>query len=417
MAAQRLIRGVQREIWRELVAQTPGDGAIPITTNIRIGAGQLCRVQGVFACDVPTGSPAWTVVPSRNAAGFLVVTVTNTAAGGNNGTWTLDVRLVQSPSQANQGATQGSPGTTGYIVISNGATSGLNAPQTLAATYLIGGAAADQTMTLTDTDGGGILINATDADFTDTSALEIRQNHAHESPLLLSRYLASVNVAGPNLTFYREGGVFGANGNVATDDELGTIDFSGYNAGGAGIFARIVGLAINVGADPDFLLNSAIDFYCSYENIVTRAWRMDKSANGAVLIGYGAGGSPSPTIMPSANGIGTLGLVGTQWHAIHVETANVYDNVCLDGAAPDAAAHNTILLPVAGTGMPAPQVGQVYLGAVTFTGDSGQADAALALVSEELAIAIGQKVATHLIPLNFNGHDYYVLAYDDDQQA
>ena len=51
---------------------------------------------------------------------------------------------------------------------------GGSAAATLAATYNIGGAAADQTLTLKDAKGGAFIVDATDAGFTGTNALQVK---------------------------------------------------------------------------------------------------------------------------------------------------------------------------------------------------------------------------------------------------
>jgi hypothetical protein len=406
MAATRLIRGIQREIWQELVAQTPGDGAVAITTNIRIGAGQLCRVQGLFTCDVPTGSPTWTVVPSRSAAGFLVVTVTNTAAGGNNGTWTLDVRLVQSISQANQGATQGSQGTTGYIMISNGATSGLGGTQTLAQTYAIGSAAADQRMIVTTADGGGITIDCTDAGvMADGTSLEIRQSAAWSLPTVIGRR-GNDALAGL-LQFDKARNTYLIPEDVQANDELGAIEFYGRVNATPQRGARIVGKTYAVDGND---LEGSIAFYT-------------RSASGEELVAtlYTSAGFPrlqiadaDGDIVPAANNQGHLGhrLGPYAWQDLAAYTINALANVCLGAGAVGGGANLTVMLPNTAT-LPAPQADQVYLGSNNFA--LGTTLAAFAICAEEPAIDPGEGTDPQkLIPIIYNGVSMYLLAALDD---
>ena len=115
MAATRLVAGMQREVWQDTVTQGGGVSQT-ISTNIRISTAQLCRVHGLFVAGAPTGAPTFTATPSV-VGGFLVVTVVNTAAGGNSAAWMLDVQLEHSLVQATHGAN-------GYILVTNSGTGG-----------------------------------------------------------------------------------------------------------------------------------------------------------------------------------------------------------------------------------------------------------------------------------------------------
>ena len=526
MAYAPLVQGVQREIWRDVIPQNGGVSQT-VPTGIRISAPKLPCVRGLLTIDTPTGSPVFTATPQVGANGFLEVVVANTAAPGNSGTWTLDVELVQSPQQANRG-------TNGYILVSGGATSGLAAPQTLAETYDVGGSSANQTMTVTDAHGGGVIIDTSAGGFvTTTFALDVRQPDLIDIPVLISRrgdianaprlhfvkargsfavpdddqagdhmgqiafygriggafqvgaeiladvisvagglldgaldfyasqnnvslqvarmqmdaaegittfynnpllapdttntgrlgsdtqlwssvsaghvylYHSSDNAVPAFIDFFKSRGALGAPTAVQTNDLLGSVDFYGYNLGAYGDFARVLGIATNVGAGPGFLLDAAIDVYATYQTAPAQVLRIGASANGALVTAFGA----TPVIRPFAGTTGSLGVAGGAWDLLYVSTANVYANVCLGATAVGGGALETVALPNTCT-MPVPQANQVYLGAKDFTGTPGTALATFAISAEEPVQDIGEIEADKLIPLYYNGRSYLVLAFD-----
>jgi hypothetical protein len=274
--------------------------------------------------------------------------------------------------------------------------------------YAVGAVSADQTMT----DGGGIIVDASGPGATaalSISAMEIRQNDLDiPLPFRLSRRGNFANPAA--LVFDRARGTFAAPVDNQAADMMGCIDFYGWvnNAQSAQPGAQIIGVVTSVAAA---VLDGALDFYAGLNSVSTQVLRLDVGGTGGIPRGvlYGAG-----ELVPSANSTGSLGIVGAVWNLVSATDVCVYGNLRMGGAAIGGGATQTVLLPVAGTVLPVPQVGQVYLGGATFTGDTGQGDAALAISSEELAIAIGQVAATHLIPVMFNGHAYYLLAADDE---
>jgi hypothetical protein len=402
MAATRLILGVLREVWQETVAQGPG--AQVVSTGIRITASQLCRVQGLLTVVTPTGSPIFTAVPSI-VNKKLVVTVTNTAAGGNLGTWTLDVRLVQSSDQANQGATAHSLGTTGYIQVANGATSGLAGTQTLHQTYNYGASAADQTMVLdTVAKGGGIIVDGSTAAMTTGYSLEVKQNALHDVPFAVSRRINQV--PGASLVVDKARGTYALPLDVQVADELGAIEFVGRLGGVGAIKTRISSFCASVAAGGAFSLN----LQASDTGAMSSPYTMQvASENGgdAVVTLNGAWA----TFWPISDSIGQLGGLGHTWAQLFVNTANVYANVCLGGATPGVNAFQTVVLPVAATMPPVASVGLVHIYAQDFIGTpcSPPFGAALAW-SSEAAVQNATQVANRLVPVVVNGEQLLLLA-------
>ena len=128
----------------------------------------------------PTGQPLLTAIPSI-VNGHLVVTIANTAAPGNTTHWRLDVTLNHSFQQT----TSGNTGANWTIVVFNSGGAGVPAPQNLAQTYAIGTLSAHQTMTLTDANGGGIIVDGTSSGnhllanrISSTSGVDVSDNNA-----------------------------------------------------------------------------------------------------------------------------------------------------------------------------------------------------------------------------------------------
>jgi hypothetical protein len=406
MAAACQINGVMRELWTEIGPQGPG--AQIVDTGIAISTAQLSRVQGFLSVSNLAGLPIMMAAPSV-VNRHLRITVANFGAPGSTAAWVLDVALLSSTDQGRRAGA-------GFIMVVN-ATPGLVGPQTLAQTYAVGAGAypaADQTMTVLDADGGGIIVDASGPGATVASviAFEVRQNDLDiPLPFRLARRGNFANPAA--LVFDRARGTFAAPVDNQAADMMGCIDFYGWvnNAQSAQPGAQIIGVVTSVAAA---VLDGALDFYAGLNSVSTQVLRLDVGGTGGIPRGvlYGAG-----EFVPSANSTGSLGIVGAVWNLVSATDVCVYGNLRMGGAAVGGAATQTVLLPVAGTALPVPQVGQVYLGGATFTGTTGQGDAALAISSEELAIPVGIAVATHLIPVMFNGNAYYLLAADDEPQA
>jgi hypothetical protein len=99
MAAVRIISGRSREVWSDAV---PLDGGTSrtINTGIRIrGLGELCKVFGVLDVQMVAGAPVLTTLLTIGAGGYLLVTISNTAAAGNTATYALDVWWISSMQQ------------------------------------------------------------------------------------------------------------------------------------------------------------------------------------------------------------------------------------------------------------------------------------------------------------------------------
>ena len=105
MAATRLVAGTWREVWHELVP-LDGGNSDAITTGISVA--NLARVDAVCYIDAVGGTPNISGSLSVNAAGKLVVTITNSAAPGNTAIFTLDVIYIESTQQSN-GSSAASP--------------------------------------------------------------------------------------------------------------------------------------------------------------------------------------------------------------------------------------------------------------------------------------------------------------------
>jgi len=400
-----LVRGVLREIWRESVAQGGGVGQV-VYTGIRVSAANLCRVEGLLTVDTVVGSPLITATPYlAGGDGLLRVAVSNIAAGGNTATWTLDVKLLQSPNQANRGAN-------GYIMVAGGATSGLAAPQTLAQTYTLGAVQGDQTMTITNADNPGtigIIIDGSTAGVTGNGvSLEIRQHADHAVPVLFSRW--GNIAAGPNLQFSKARGTYGVPAVLNAGDELGTIDFYSYNVDAFTLDARIV--ATTRLASPDH--GVGLDFHITSANIVRH--------QAMTLYGHGPSeGSvtilklyTSPYVLPDVTNTGSLGNSTLRWNGLYCDDAWVYKNILLGGLwAAGGGAELTLVLHNTSV-MPVPQANQVYIGSNDFGVNAGSNLAVLEISAEEPPVAVGAAVVDMLIPLRYNGRKFYLHATELD---
>lgn len=524
-----------REVWTSDVLLVGGANEV-VHTSIAISQRQIDRVQGFVVLVTPTGTPLLTAVPSISASGHLDVTISNTAAPGNTAHWRLDVTLNHSVQQT----TSGNTGANWTIVVFNSGGGGVPAPQNLAQTYAIGTLSAHQTMTLTDANGGGVIVDGTDAGLTvPGAAFEVRASDTIATPTLLSRYgddavahvlefskargnfgapadaqtgdaigvlsfdpringalyAGGVSIqavcqavggptlrtsldfyvtapGGPNVTFLShriyasaantsEFIVYGVNSNVRPDgnyegllggtshiwraaylgdallyrasddavssyirflkarntlaapapvqdnDELGSIDFYGYPVAAYTQDARIVSIVTN----PAPTYRTGLNFYMTHGGALGLIMEMngDGVAGAAIVRIYN-----DPTVIPNVNGTGNLGANGVQWGFAHINTARIYENVCLLGGIVGGGALGTVLFQNTST-MPVPQANQVYLGSEDFSGQQGTDLAVLSISGEEPAIIGGEAPQTHLIPIRFNGVSYYLHATDNTE--
>jgi hypothetical protein len=394
MALTRLVSGIQREVWQETL-QNGGVSQV-IHTNIRISAAKLPCVQGLLAVGTPAGSPVFTATPSVSATGYLDVTVENTAIGGNSAPWVLDVRLVQSSSQANDAAIS-----TGYILVANAATSGLLAPETLAAAYGIGASSGDQTLVLTTADGDGIIIDGvTQAGSAGLYALEVREGTNYPIAAITRR---GDDATGPVLELNKARGAFGAPADLQANDYFGVINFVGRVNNVSNPYAVIEAMVLSIGAGPT--ITTALDFYATYQSAPAHVWRMNATAAGSMLIGYGT----QPIVQPDTTETGCLGQTDHIWDLAYINTVFAYDNLSLGGASILGGADHTIVLPNTAK-LPTPQTDQVYLGALDWGGTGGAGHAALAISSEELASVTTGATGDRLVPFTFNGVPLFLLA-------
>lgn len=403
MALTKVVNGVMREFWiRDAVGGAQGPGTENVDTTIAISAGQLSRVQAFLSVTNVAGLPIYAPPPvlSVNAAGHLRVAVQNSGAPGSTATWTLDVALLSS---SDQGKRAGA----GYVTVVNG-TPGLVGPQTLAVTYAIGAAAADQTMTILDADGGGIIVDASTAGATaaSTVAMEIRQKDLDVPlPLLISR---RGNFTNPGaLVFEKARGTFTPNApaDVENLDLLGCIDFYGRVGGVQVLGAQIIGVCDGVIGG----LRGGIEFYIKQAaGVATRAFKMLASP-GAYHFIVTDTGTITPEVAPNTCSLGEVGLA---WHTAYINTVNVYDNVCVGGVAAGVGADLTVALSNAAVG-PGASVDLTHLYCVDWDGNAGEA--ALAIYAEKAVAALVAQVADTLIPVTYNGTAYWLVAYAEPQ--
>jgi len=157
------------------------------------------------------------------------------------------------------------------------------------------------------------------------------------------------------------------------------------------------------------LADTAIDFHTAYQNTVTHVLRLAATADGGQLTVYGAGGTPNPAIVPSAAGIGELGISIKPWNELYVNTAYVNENVCLGASAATGGALQTVVLPNTANMPAGPQANQTYLGSGDFGGGTNLAT--LSLVTEEPAVLpFGYEIPEIYLPIIWNGTSYYLFA-------
>jgi hypothetical protein len=403
MAAQPIVQGVLREVWRD-AGQAGGPPQL-VTTGIKASLTTLSRVRGLLTIDSMSGGTpaAVSAVVSLNAVGHIIVTVGNTTVGSTIA-WTLDIELVHSSQQAND--FDGSS----IIQIASG---GL--VETLAQTYAIGATAADQRMIVTNAHGGGVTIDASDTGGVtgDGVCLELRQNALHAMPFVVGRRIGG-QFPGPVMNFDRARGTYPVPVDVVQNDELGTIDWYGRLGGAPVLSAREVVICTAVAGG----MYSAIDFYAARAGTAAAAWRI--SLNGAadgLFTGYGNCG-----IMPSADNAGFIGSwASAAWQVVVSHSFFARANVCIGIDTTGANAHHTACFAVANTVLPAASVGlvHVYAGELGNTTPDAPAQAPVEAGSAlSWSQAGGVSVATilapdRMIPVMVNGTAYWLLAVAD----
>jgi hypothetical protein len=390
MAHTRQVSGVLREIFTG--TQSAAGGNEVVDTGIRISAGQLSRVRGLLTVTSQVGLPVVTAAGSV-INGLLVVTIANNV-GGSSITFTLDIELTHSVQQALDRAAAA------YIQVAAG-TVGLLAPQTLAVTYAVGAAPTDQTLVLTDGDGGGLVLDG--AALTAGAVLETRFSTAAISPVIFGR--ATADGGAPLLHLRKARGSHAAPGAVQANDLFGDISFWGYYNAAYNEYANIQALCYSLAGAQMYC---GLEFRTTHADVRSVAWRMNTTAAGGMLIGYGT----QPIVQPNTTETGCLGQTDHIWDLAYVNTVFVYDNLSLGGASVLGGADHTIVLPNSAT-LPAPQANQVYLGALDFGGAGGTNLACLTISSEEPVILVGAYEVDTLIPIRFNGVAYYLHATND----
>jgi hypothetical protein len=192
---------------------------------------------------------------------------------------------------------------------------------------------------------------------------------------------------------------------VQSADELGSIDFYGYPVGAytrdARIFATCASAAPNYGAGLSFSVTPragalAVAMYLDGGGV----------AANTRLIFYNAA-----EVRSAVNNTGVLGNSALRWAELYVYEAYIYGNVHVGGGAVGGGANLTVLLANTST-MPVPQANQVYLGSVDWAGATGAATAVLAVSAEKPAIS-DDRICDSLIPIQYNGVSYLLLAFDD----
>jgi hypothetical protein len=208
---------------------------------------------------------------------------------------------------------------------------------------------------------------------------------------------ATNDAVGSRITFTKARGTYAVPLDVQVADILGTIDFYGYLAGdtqGARITCETTAVAGGLGAAVDIYTKTAL-------GAVTRSLRIDTNATPTHRLILTDSGEIIPDVWPNTS---TIGSSTNPWHG------GYFTNLALGtaaGVAPAGGATGTLLL-TNDSVMPVPQANQVYLGSKDFTGGTNLA--VLAISSEEPAVATEAVDATALIPILFNGGDYYLLA-------
>ncbi len=398
MAYGILIDGVIRQVGQDLVP-AQNNGTV-IQTGIAISAKQLSRVRGQLIITTSVGVP--TITATASVVNRHLAIVLGNAAGGTAFTYILDLELTQS-------SQQGTRAGAAVIEIVNGVM-GAAAPlaQNLAQTYDFGVNPASQTMTIADAKGGGVLVDASQAGATIASvfALEVRQNAAVELPVLIAR--RGNIAAGPVLAFDRARGNFAGPAANSVGDELGRVDFYGYPVGAFVLSTQIVSKVLadagNFATDVQFWVTPPAGAMSLAANL-----NMSGAANCTVLSLH-----VNPEIVSDVDGTGLLGRAALKWSALHVQTANVYVNVCMSGTTPFAGTTGAVLFDSTVAVLPAPQADQVYVAAHDWTPNGGGIIEAALAGSAEAQAAAGQAAVDYTvgIPFTYNGVDYYLLARD-----
>jgi len=400
MSIQLLVEGTHRSIYQD-TASINGGTTQQVLTRIRTSVEQLARVQGLLVISNPVGAPVFTATPSVSSTGLLVVTITNTAAPGNAGSWMLDVRVALS-------LEQGSPLTSlsdGYILVANGAvntTPPAPATETLNQAYVAGSTAADQTLVLATAHGGGLCLNASTGGASGAMySLEVRQDVTYSTPVGFRRW--GTDAVGPILEFTKSRGIFSAGTDVVISDVLGAINFKGRVTTSI-LAAQIASVVTSITSG----LSASIEISAAYQSVLIPVARLSAQSglDGLLFTALGE----YPIIRPQTFG-GSLGEFDARWDELHVDTANVFANVCMGGILPGAGAMQTLMFPIVGTVEPSTTVGQIHVCAAPFVGGSGLA--ALTIVAEEPENTAEWNVDTG-IPIKYNGQYYYLCAHKCD---
>ena len=203
---------------------------------------------------------------------------------------------------------------------------------TLAAAYANGISAADQTLTIANAKGGGVLVDASTAAVTSgLYSLEIRQSASQSTPTALTR--RGNDSTGPILEFNKARGAYppGALADVQANDSLGTVNIFG-RLGGLPVLANSINaLCTSVSGG----LWSALDFYAISHGTLVASWRMTSNAPNGQLIGL----SVDPQIYPTTTQTGSLGLSTNVWLSAYLGNAFVSNKVAVGLAAATALVH------------------------------------------------------------------------------
>jgi hypothetical protein len=317
MAATKIISGVAREIWQELVPQGGGGPPAVITTGIRASNQQRSRVRGTLTVNSIVGVPVVSAMLNI-VDGVFMVQVFNTA-GGTSFTWTLDVERTQS---TQQGLDHAYPN--GVIQVVSGvlSTGGLAAPQTLAQTYDIGAVDADQRMIVSTAKGGGVTIDCTDAAVTAAGvSFEVRQNAAWSLPTVISR--RGDSDLGPVVQFDKARGTYPIPADVQDNDLLGVTEYYGRLGGVPILGTRLTSIAIGTGAG----LDAGFDVYVTAASAPVHVLRIDSRAAGGLpeLVMQGDG-----SIIPATNHLGKLGSLNQVWGTASIDRVLVYHDLRID---------------------------------------------------------------------------------------
>jgi hypothetical protein len=194
----------------------------------------------------------------------------------------------------------------------------------LANVYNAGNSAANQTMTLTNAHGGGILIDCTDAGVTgDLSGLTVQQSTAHLTPVTLARAGDDTNCA--SLEFNRFRGTVAAPTNVQAADSVGMFVFTSRVGG-----AAVPGMRLLVHVlDPALATyTTSMDWLAMSSGALSQVLQLrGLDASGSTgLTCYGN----APQIVPNTTNTGSLGTAAKTWLAANVATLNASKTIFLD---------------------------------------------------------------------------------------